>query len=437
MADISNQIANGLNEKKSQIVDSFKAQQLEAKRQLAAKKKELQQKAEEAKKKAEEAKKKAQDLKAKLKGYKVPSLPKVPKFKMKDIQPPAVERKILEASALASAGIVKAKNIQSTIKNLKNKADGIRAQIEVKLKSAKEKYAKAAKSVASLDAEEMITSATNIQNYDVVSAGSNIASVYKVLFKGTGKKVNITGASEITYTPNYPQIGVDTGFTEIIVTNGGVSSGGSTGGSGGSSSGGGGGGVVGSGGGPTNTGGGAEGGYQIEVTATDGTSYDEVYGVYKSMVKNPFTGNPSYKLAWPSNSIIYGDRVGKVTINVTTQLWEYEPESKTRGKLLLEVTNDSVDQGSTWWNNHRADFLIPGGNYLVVIKNNSYTGNRDLAFILAQGWYQRPNEPMQYITRNRIYPGDQIEFSFNTAKILPAANSSNNLIKVNNTNILE
>lgn len=442
-----NSIRSSVEDSAENGISSLK--QLAYEKKMEAKKKadELKRQAEDAKKKAKDAKDKAKKLKAALKGFKIPSLPDVPKFKMKDLTVPAETKKLLESKAVTDlkkmvgdvqdargqilSGIATTKSMSNNIKSLKSRFGD---KLKILVDGYKKEFSNAAKSLESIAAET-----TNPQmligNIAPEATTNAITSVYDKLFKGTGKKINLSSLSEITYTPTYPTLTIDSVFTavDVVTTGGNGGSTGSGGSSGGSTGSGGSSGGLAGGGGPSNSGGGAEGGYIIHVQDTPEDRIQEVYNVYKSMVQNSFNGTPAYKLAWPSNTIVYGDRRGKVEIKVTTELYD------SNGRLLLRSSGWSVNEGPPefWWNNHRADFIIPAGEYKVIIRNEESRGDASLAFILAQGWYQKPDSPMQYMTRQRITPGQSAEFTFNTAVIEPAANGTNNLIKINNTNILE
>lgn len=397
-----------LNDAVDNTISSFQQKALEKKMEAKRKAAELKQKVEDAKKKADEAKKKAKMLKAALKGFKVPILPKIPKFKMKDLKPPANVKKIMLLSAIAK------------FKTLNNFKLPTKAQKKTLLDQSIKEFSQASKSDAAIEAET-VTTASLAQNITPVT-NTAIVSVYKDLFKGVGKMLEIKGLEEITYKPVYTTLTLDSEFTPIDLNYG--DTGGGSGGGGG-----------------TYTATAVyfdKGTYKIGVQDTSNADIDTVYNKYNSFVKRPFTGTPAYQLEWPSNPIIKNNNSkGKVKIRVSVEL------TNSAGEQLIYSESDSVEESDPMWaNNHRGFFVIPAGLYYVKIKLISYESNlsreeaTQLSTIDAQLWIQS-SAGITDLLKKRLAPIPALEInyaerSFSTSML--DSLSGNKLFKININN---
>lgn len=122
--------------------DLVKQKSDEAKKQAEEAKKQ----AEEAKAKAEEALKKAEDLAAALKGFKIPRLPKVPKFKPKDLFVPNKEKKknaeLQKYKDFVDSTKAEYNKTQESIADFKKQAEDTKKSFDEAAKSATEKVNK-------------------------------------------------------------------------------------------------------------------------------------------------------------------------------------------------------------------------------------------------------------------------------------------------------
>lgn len=153
--------ANNLDKAAQDLVkqksDEVKKQAEEAKKQ-----------AEEAKKKAEEAIKKAEDLAAALKGFKIPRLPKVPKFKPKDLFVPNKEKKknaeLKKLKDYIDSTKTEFNKTQQSIADYKKQAQDTKKSFDEAAKSATEKVNKISQDAQNFATQNVNSAVGGLQN---------------------------------------------------------------------------------------------------------------------------------------------------------------------------------------------------------------------------------------------------------------------------------
>lgn len=151
---------------------------------------------------------------------------------------------------------------------------------------------------------------------------------------------------------------------------------------------------------------------------------DYYYNLYKSFIKNIPNGEPTVRLEFPSNSITYGD---------VTRFYSIVQLFDEQDRLIIESNGEGAIAGEKpSGNNHGAYFMIPEGNYRVVISNNSNNREGDRNYIIGEIFRQDELSPSGYYdfgNPQKLNDGEHVEYIFSTNGV---SSKPSGLIKINN-----
>lgn len=158
------------------------------------------------------------------------------------------------------------------------------------------------------------------------------------------------------------------------------------------------------------------------------TEYRDYYfNLYKTFIKNVPIGEPTVRLEFPSNSITYFD---KTRFSSKVQLFDH------KDRLIIESNGEGAIEGEKPnGNNHGAYFMIPEGNYRVVISNDGNNGEGNRKYIIGQIFRQdalSPSGYYEYGNPQKIKEGEYVEYRFSTDGV---ASKPAGLLKINNISL--